>query len=221
VRDAEFALDIGEALDGWHVSVLREDGEPVRPGEVGEIHVSGSGVALGYLNRPELNAERFVTLPAPKGERRIRYRSGDLARRLPGDDVYCYAGRVDDQVKINGFRIELGEVESVLLGAPGLGELAVVRTIGKIGEPMLTAFYTTADEDPATADLSERELAERLTRFARAQLPEHMVPKQFVRLPDLPVNPSGKLDRKALATWHQAHSGKPNPTRRSDATPTR
>ncbi|MFQ6192770.1 MULTISPECIES: amino acid adenylation domain-containing protein [Streptomyces] len=208
-----FAFDIGEPLDGWEFRVVGEDGAPVRPGETGEIVVAGDGVALGYLNRPELTAERFPLLPVPGGGTRRHYRSGDLARLLP-DGMFCFAGRADDQVKINGFRIELGEVEARLQDAPGVRELVVVRTVSRIGEPMLTAFYTTPD---ATArgdgERDERERSERLAAYARRALPAHMVPGRFVRLPELPVNPSGKTDRKALSAW-QGHAPRPAATTR-------
>ncbi|MDH6128535.1 amino acid adenylation domain-containing protein [Kitasatospora sp. GP82] len=203
-----FALDIGEALDGWEMLVVGEDGAPVRPGETGEILVAGSGVALGYLHRPELTAERFPLLPVPGGGTRRHYRSGDLARLLP-DGMFCYAGRADDQVKINGFRIELGEVEARLQDAPGVRELVVVRTVSRIGEPMLTAFYTTPDTAPPT-DGERQELAERLTVHARRSLPAHMLPGRFVHLAELPVNPSGKTDRKALSAW-QGQAPQPSP----------
>ncbi|MFD0385389.1 AMP-binding protein [Streptomyces stramineus] len=196
-----FALDIGEPLDGWELRVVGEDGAPVRPGETGEILVAGSGVALGYLHRPELTAQRFPLLAHPGGAPRRHYRSGDLARLLP-DGTFCYAGRADDQVKINGFRIELGEVEARLRSAPGVRELVAVRTVSRIGEPMLTAFYTTPDTaPPADGGHGDREQAERLTAHARQVLPAHMVPGRFVRLGELPVNPSGKTDRKALSAW--------------------
>ncbi|MFI9271987.1 amino acid adenylation domain-containing protein [Kitasatospora sp. NPDC052896] len=206
-----FALDIGEPLAGWEVLVVGEDGAPIGPGEVGEILVAGCGVALGYLHRPELTAERFPDLPAPGGGSRRYYRSGDLARLLP-DGMFCYAGRADDQVKINGFRIELGEVTARLQDAPGVRELEVVRTVSRIGEPMLTAFYTTPDAAPPTGtptagsptagtSPTEQEHAEQLAAHARQVLPAHLVPARFVRLTELPANPSGKTDRKALSAW--------------------
>ncbi|MEX2981209.1 amino acid adenylation domain-containing protein [Streptomyces sp. C36] len=188
--DPDFALDLGEPLDGWELRVVGPDGADIRPGETGEIVVSGAGVAAGYLDRPELTAERFPELPAPGGGTKRSYRSGDLARLLP-NGTYRYAGRVDDQVKINGFRIELGEIEARLSDAPAVRELVVVRTVTRLGEPALTAFYTAAPGD---------DLGTRLADHARRTLPAHMIPTRFVRLPELPVTPSGKTDRRALAT---------------------
>ncbi|MFJ5677504.1 amino acid adenylation domain-containing protein [Streptomyces sp. NPDC093097] len=190
---AGFALDLGEPLAGCEMRVLDEDGEPVRePGQIGEIHVAGGGVALGYLGRPELTAERFVTRSVGGGPARRYYRSGDLARLLPGG-MLCYAGRADDQVKINGFRIELGEVEAALRGLPGVRDLVVVRTVSRVGEPMMTACWTAAEgTDPEAT-------AAQLPEAARARLPRHLVPGRFTRLPELPLGPSGKTDRRALA----------------------
>ncbi|MBT2382948.1 amino acid adenylation domain-containing protein [Streptomyces sp. ISL-11] len=187
-----FALDLGEPLEGWELRVLDEDGEPVRPGGTGEIHVAGSGVALGYLGRPDLTAERFVERSVASGPPRRYYRSGDLARLLPGG-VLCYAGRADDQVKINGFRIELGEVEAALRGLPGVRDLVVVKTVSRVGEPMMTACWTAAE------GVDPDEAAARLRAAALARLPRHLVPGRFVRLPELPLGPSGKTDRRALA----------------------
>ncbi|GAA1938329.1 amino acid adenylation domain-containing protein [Kitasatospora viridis] len=195
-----FATDLGEPLDGWQLRVVDEDGADVAPGGTGEILVSGAGVAAGYLDRPELTAERFPQLPGADGTVRRHYRSGDLARRLP-DGTLCYAGRADDQVKINGYRIELGEVEARLREAPGLRDLAVVRTISRLGEPQLTAFYTVSPD--SAVQLLDGQLAE----HARSVLPAHMVPIRFVVLPELPVNPSGKTDRRALA--EQGSSARP------------
>jgi amino acid adenylation domain-containing protein len=185
--EREFATDLGEPLHGWELQVLDEHGAPVEPGVTGEIWVSGDGVAAGYLNRPYLTAERFRELALPGRPPRVYYRSGDLATRTT-NNVYCYSGRADDQVKINGFRIELGEVEATLRKIPGIRDLAVVSTRSRIGGQMLAAFYVAdVASPPALPDL------------ARRVLPTHMVPGRFVRLAELPRNASGKTDRRALA----------------------
>ncbi|MBY8885255.1 amino acid adenylation domain-containing protein [Streptomyces sp. PTM05] len=184
----EFATDLGVPLDGWELRVLDERGTDVARGGTGEIWVAGDGVAKGYVNMPDTTAERFRELPLPGGPARLFYRSGDLATRT-ASDTYCYAGRADDQVKINGFRIELGEVEAHLRRLPDVADAAVVKGRNRIGDPVLTAYYTSE------AELS----ADDLGRRARTSLPAHMVPTRFVRLPRLPLNPSGKTDRRALA----------------------
>ncbi|MGW2253241.1 amino acid adenylation domain-containing protein [Kitasatospora sp. NPDC001660] len=188
---SDFAVDLGEPLDGWELRVLDEAGEPVRPGETGEIHVAGDGLALGYLGRPDLTGERFVERSVAGGPTRRYYRSGDLARLTP-DGTLCYAGRADDQVKINGFRIELGEVEATLQGLPGVQDLVVVKVTSRIAEAMMVACWTAAPgTDPdRTAAL--------LRTAAAALLPRHMVPGRFVRLPELQLSPSGKTDRRSL-----------------------
>ncbi|MFE9426430.1 amino acid adenylation domain-containing protein [Kitasatospora sp. NPDC006697] len=182
-----FATELGQPLRGWEVQVLDEQQVPVAHGETGEIWVAGAGVAAGYLNLPELTGERFRPLPLPGGPARRFYRSGDLATRT-GPEVYCYAGRADDQVKINGFRIELGEVETALRQLDRVLALAVVRVHGRAGD-VLTAYYTADTELPAAE----------LAAGARRLLPSHMVPARFVRLPELPLSLSGKTDRRALA----------------------
>ncbi|WP_406841553.1 amino acid adenylation domain-containing protein (plasmid) [Streptomyces sp. AHU1] len=189
---SSFALDLGEPLDGWDMRVLDEGGEPVRTGDTGEIHVAGDGVALGYLGKPNLTGERFVECSIAGGPMRRYYRSGDLAR-LTSDGTFCYAGRADDQVKINGFRIELGEVEAALQGVPGVRDLVVVKVVSRIGGTMMAACWTVAPG--ADPDLTSAAL--RTT--AATVLPQHMVPGRFVLLPELVLSPSGKTDRRLLA----------------------
>ncbi|MFF2045488.1 amino acid adenylation domain-containing protein [Kitasatospora sp. NPDC058170] len=185
--DDRFATELGRPLDGWEVQVLDEHGLPVPVGGCGEIHVAGAGVAVGYLGRPDRTEECFRPLALPGRRPERYYRSGDLAIRT-GEDVYCYAGRVDDQVKINGFRIEPGEVEALLRGIPDVADAAVVPTPSRTGGRMLTAFCTAGSGIAA----------EELQRRARRLLPGHLVPGRFVLLPELPRNPSGKTDRRAL-----------------------
>jgi amino acid adenylation domain-containing protein len=182
---ADTATNIGVPLTGLTVLLLDEDGTPTAAGETGEIHIAGDQVAIGYLNRPALTAARY---PVIDGRR--YYRSGDLAV-AHAEGTLRFAGRADDQVKINGYRIETGEVEAVLRQASGVADLVVVPTTSRIGEPMLAAFFTAADG--AGDDLTDRVVA-----LARAGLPSFMVPGRFVRVPALPLNPSGKTDRRAL-----------------------
>ena len=182
---ADIGHIIGVPLAGLTVRLLDEQGIPVADG-AGEIHVAGAQLAIGYLNRPELTAERY---PVLDGDR--YYRSGDLA--VPrADGTLKFAGRADDQVKINGYRIEVGEIEAVLRQEPGVADVVVVRTTSRIGEPMLAAFYTATDH-------AGNGLTEQMVSRARASLPSFMVPGRFVRVPALPLNPSGKTDRRALA----------------------
>ncbi|RFP60289.1 amino acid adenylation domain-containing protein, partial [Luteimonas weifangensis] len=180
---------IGRPIPDLRVFVLDPDRVPVAVGEVGEIHVGGAGVCRGYLNRPELNAERFLDWQAPDGERLRLYKSGDLARALDDGDLE-HLGRIDHQVKIRGFRIETGEIESVLVRHPAVRACAVIaRADGPGGEAWLVA-YVVPDGEPATHAALRAHLA--------AALPDYMLPGAFVDLQALPLTENGKLDRRAL-----------------------
>ncbi|HEU0077398.1 MAG TPA: condensation domain-containing protein, partial [Longimicrobiaceae bacterium] len=169
------------------IYVLDAGGEPVPTGVAGEIHVGGGQVARGYLNRPELTAERFVPDPFG-GEPGARlYRTGDLGR-WQADGRIEFLGRSDFQVKIRGFRIEPGEIETRLTEHAGVREAVVVAREDTPGDRRLAAYYVgpeALDVGALRAHLSER-------------LPEHMVPAAYVRLEEMPLTPSGKLDRRAL-----------------------
>ncbi len=195
-------LNIGRPLDGFEVVLLDEWGGRTPPGRIGELCLAGDQLAIGYLGRPELTAERYPLLDlAGTGEPRRYYRSGDLAVALP-DGTWEYAGRADDQVKINGYRIETGEIESALHGTEGVQDLVVLPVTSRIGERMLTAFYAPAPGADGAGDGEgggRDVLAERLTARAKESLPAHMVPRRFVRVPALPLTPSGKTDKRALA----------------------
>ncbi|PVC98528.1 amino acid adenylation domain-containing protein [Streptomyces sp. CS014] len=182
---------VGRPLPGWSVRVLDAHGSPVPPGAPGEIVVGGAGVALGYLNRPALTAERFVPDPLDPAGRRL-YRSGDLGRLLP-DGTLEHLGRIDDQVKVRGFRIEPGEIRHVLLEDPAVSAAAVTVTGGDGDDAAavrIDAYVVPApgsDEDPGRV----RERAARL-------LPAHMVPATVTVLPALPLTANGKLDPARL-----------------------
>ncbi|MFJ3575076.1 amino acid adenylation domain-containing protein [Streptomyces rubiginosohelvolus] len=182
---------VGRPLPGWSVRVLDAHGRPVPPGAPGEIVVGGAGVALGYLNRPALTAERFVPDPRDPAGRRL-YRSGDLGRLLP-DGTLEHLGRIDDQVKVRGFRIEPGEIRHVLLEDPAVSAAAVTVTGGDAGDAAavrIDAYVVPAPgagEDPGPV----RERAARL-------LPPHMVPATVTVLPALPLTANGKLDPARL-----------------------
>ncbi len=182
--------DVAAGTPIWntHVHVLDAALRPVPPGVPGEIHLTGSGLARGYLHRPALTAERFVADPygAP-GER--MYRTGDLGRQRP-DGVVEYLGRIDDQVKIHGVRIELGEVQAALLAHPGVDRAAVAVREDTPGRKQLVAYAVPApgtEPDPT-----------QLRRFLRERLPRFMVPAAAVLLDALPLTANGKLDRRAL-----------------------
>ncbi|TWF92982.1 non-ribosomal peptide synthetase [Saccharopolyspora dendranthemae] len=185
--DPRRASVIGRPLADLRVHVLDAEGRPVPPGVVGEMHVSGPGVAPGYLNRPELTEERFV--PDPFGRPGTRmYRTGDLARRRR-DGVLEYVGRADQQVKIRGFRIEPGEVEAVLAEHPAVAQAAVVVRRGGDGQPQLVGYAVPARKRPEPGELRAH---------LAARLPEHMVPPACVLVDEFPLTANGKLDPAAL-----------------------
>jgi amino acid adenylation domain-containing protein len=177
-------ITIGRPIDNTDIYIVDESLRLVPAGIVGEIVIGGEGLARGYRGRPDLTAERFVAgLPDVPGQR--FYRTGDLGRRLDGQEIECL-GRVDHQVKIRGFRIELGEIESVLRAVPGVREVLVMARADGPGDPRLIAYWV----GPAPhAELVER---------ARAGLPHYMRPTGYVNLEAFPLNTNGKIDRKAL-----------------------
>jgi amino acid adenylation domain-containing protein len=181
-------VPIGRPIANTRIYILDDRREPVPIGAPGEIHIGGLPVGRGYLNRPELTAERFIANPFVKGER--LYRTGDLGRFRP-DGTIEYLGRNDFQVKIRGFRIELGEIEARLADHPGVREAAVLAREDAPGEKRLAAYYTARRDAPAPG-------LEALRAHLAASLPEYMVPAAYIALEALPLTSSGKLDRNAL-----------------------
>ncbi|MEU6903917.1 amino acid adenylation domain-containing protein [Streptomyces coeruleorubidus] len=179
-------VTIGHPIDNTRIHILDKRGTTAPVGVPGELCIAGDGLALGYLNKPELTAERFPADPFAPGGR--LYRTGDLARRLADGAIECL-GRIDSQVKVRGFRVEPGEVEHALTRHPAVRECAVVaRAEPATGATQLVAYWTGTD---ATA----RELTEHLRRT----LPAYMVPAFVLPVEGLPQTPNGKVDRLALA----------------------
>ena len=185
-RRAERVL-IGRPLPEVEVRVVDSQGALVPPGLPGELWIGGPGVARGYFRREELTAERFVEV-----EGRRFYRSGDLVRQVPAEGgALEFLGRTDFQVKVRGFRIEPGEVEAALRVHPAVRETVVVAHPGAGGDNQLVAYWVAAEGAAAPS-------AEDLRAFLAKVLPEYMLPAIFVPLAALPLNPNGKVDRKAL-----------------------
>ena len=180
-------VPIGRPIRDTRAFIVSAAGELLPPGLVGELVVGGSGVALGYLRHPELDAERFV--PDPFGAVGDRmYRTGDLARWLPDGQLDCL-GRVDQQLKIRGFRIEPGEIEACLAAHPAVRACAVIGRRDAAGNLRLLAYAVPVAERPPAGELRA---------FVAQRLPEHMVPAAFTWIDALPTTSNGKLDQRAL-----------------------
>ncbi|HEX8619003.1 MAG TPA: amino acid adenylation domain-containing protein, partial [Thermoanaerobaculia bacterium] len=177
---------IGRPIANTQVYILDPHQQLQPIGVPGELHIAGDGLARGYLNRPELTQEKFVPNPFQPGTR--MYKTGDLAR-WRDDGTLQYLGRRDTQVKVRGFRIEMGEIEARLNEHPAIQD-AVVIARGEGANKQLVAFYRAAANAPAQEDLRLHLLQ---------TLPEYMVPSAFVELEAIPLNPNGKVDRRALA----------------------
>jgi amino acid adenylation domain-containing protein len=178
------SVPIGQPIAHTQCYVLDEHLQPVAPGEAGELYIGGDGLAHGYLNLPELTAERFLDTAWGR-----LYKSGDLVRWLDGGTIE-FLGRTDNQVKIRGFRIELGEIEYRLAQHPAVGECVVLARQDEPGDKRLAAYVVPRTAStPTAADLR---------RYLGEHLPAYMLPSAFVFLEAFPLNPNGKVDRKAL-----------------------
>ena len=193
VTDTKKPILIGGPLANTQCYILDGRGQPVPVGVTGELYIAGDGLALGYLNRPELTAEKFTGDSFRGGGARM-YRTGDLARYQPDGNIECL-GRVDHQVKIRGFRIELGEIEAALKDNPEIKQAVVIVREDIPGDKRLVAYYTASPSaEPEVGTIS----AESLRSHLSGTLPEYMIPAAYVRLESLPLTPNGKLDRKSL-----------------------
>ena len=179
------SIPLGRPIGNTQVYVLDERRQPVPVGVTGELYIGGDGVALGYLNQPQLTEQRFLADPFSERQEARMYRTGDLGRWRE-DGTIESLGRNDFQVKIRGFRIELGEIEAKLVAMAGVSEAIVVVREAVQGGKQLVAYCT------GEADVSS------LHEHAQASLPAYMVPAAYVKLEAWPLTPNGKLDRKAL-----------------------
>ncbi len=187
-------ITIGKPIANTQVYILDEGLNNLIDGSTGEIFIAGDGVAKGYLNRPELTAERFIDNPFSGKPGDKMYRTGDLGRFKENGDIQCL-GRIDHQVKVRGYRIELEEIEHALVKQDDIKEAVVIAREDTPGDPRLVGYIVLAAEN------SQIDLRTQINNWQQALLavlPEYMVPDDFVLMPSIPITPNGKTDRKSL-----------------------
>lgn len=182
-------IPIGRPIRNYKVYILNEDFRLCPVNVPGEVYISTVGLAKGYLHQPEKTAEAF--LPNPFEEGGTIYKSGDIAKLLPDGSIE-YVGRRDSQIKIRGHRIEIGEIEDNFIKIPNVQDVAVIAKKDKDGQNMLVGYFTSRDGSKMSPLEIKRQLGERL--------PSYFVPKWIIQLDRIPVSPTGKLDRKKLAS---------------------
>ena len=188
VQPGQTAITIGRPIDNTEVYIVDKHLQLVPAGIPGELLIGGLGVAKGYLDRPELTAEKFIADTLGQRANGRLYRTGDLAR-WRRDGRLEAIGRIDHQVKLRGFRIELGEIESVLAAHDAVAQAVVICREDRPGDKRLVAYLIAADGEIDIAALRTA---------ARERLPEYMMPSAFMTMDRLPLTPNGKVDRRAL-----------------------
>ena len=180
---------IGRPVNNVQVYVLDRELKPTPIGVMGEIYIGGDGVARGYVNHPELTADRFIPHPFSKEPGARLYRTGDRGRFLPGGEIEC-AGRVDHQVKLRGNRVELGEIEAALADHEAVSEVVAVVREDQPGDQRLVIYFVPArNTQPQTSELRDH---------LSKKLPDYMIPSAIVSLKSLPLSRNGKVDRFSL-----------------------
>lgn len=195
VSCGDVSPSIGRPIANVEVYLLDACLNPVAIGAPGELYIGGASLTRGYLNRPELTAEKLIPHPFSKERGARLYRSGDLARYRTDGQIE-FLGRVDQQVKIRGFRIELEEIEAVLAEHASVQEAVVLAREDVPGEKRLVAYVVFNNESASSE----------LRAYLKQTLPDYMIPTAFVSLNALPLNPSGKIDRRALPAPDAARS---------------
>jgi amino acid adenylation domain-containing protein len=190
-----FQVPIGKPISNILVYILDDHLQPTPIGVTGEIYIGGAGVTRGYLNRPELTAEKFIPNPFSNQLGSRLYKTGDLARYLPDGNIE-FIGRMDDQAKIRGFRIEIGEIEATLSEHPEIREAVVIVREDRQDDKRLVAYVV-----PQSTEISLVELR----KLLKSKLPNYMIPNAFVLLEKLPLTPNGKIDRRALPAPDTSH----------------
>ncbi|MBN7810760.1 amino acid adenylation domain-containing protein [Algoriphagus sp. H41] len=191
-------ITIGGPVPGTDIIIVDEEGNLVEgSGKVGELVIGGTGVSAGYLNRPELNREKFIMDPFPTHKGRY-YRSGDLGHWTEDGEIICM-GRIDHQVKIRGQRVELGEIESKISGDPKVQHVAVLKYTDEHGDDLLKAFVSI--KEAFRSGFDKQAWIEDCKASLSKRVASYMVPAQFVVLDQFPLNSNGKVDRNSLKSY--------------------
>lgn len=194
-----YKVTIGKPISNTKIYILTDNLLLCDEGEIGEIYISSIGLAKGYLNRPDLTAERFIDNPfIEKTNKKMStffklYKTGDLGKFLSDGNIH-YIGRVDHQVKIHGHRVELGEIESMLQKSPYIKEAAVITKINNTNNQILIAAIVPLN----LSENNENDFLELIKQYMRNNLPEYMIPANYIILNELPITTSGKIDRVKL-----------------------
>jgi hypothetical protein len=194
------SIPIGRPIANTEVYLLDSKLSPVPIGVAGELYIGGDGLARGYLNQPELTAEKFIAHPFTKKDGARLYKTGDVARYRSDGNIE-FLGRTDHQVKVRGYRIELGEIESALAQHPEVREAVVLARVEDSHDYPSTGrrlvAYVVPRREPAPA-ITE------LKNYLKQKLPPFMIPSAFVLLNTLPLTANGKIDRRALPAPDQS-----------------
>ncbi|MCB1032517.1 MAG: AMP-binding protein, partial [Acidobacteria bacterium] len=196
---AATSVSIGRPVANTRIYVVDRDFEASPQGVPGELLTGGEGLARGYLGRPALTAEKLVPNPfaGPGLEGDRLYRTGDLVR-WNADGTLDFLGRIDHQLKVRGFRVEPGEIEAALSRHPAVADCLVVGRQEASGDKRLVAYFVPDEAHAAGSEAQGGELVSELRAFLEGRLPAYLVPDALVELPEFPLNPNGKVDRKAL-----------------------
>ncbi|MEV6776826.1 amino acid adenylation domain-containing protein [Streptomyces syringium] len=195
--DGYSSVPIGHAIDNVHAYILDDSMKPTPAGEIGELYIGGDGVAVGYLNKPGLTAEKFLPDPFSGAHGKRMYRTGDLVR-AEADGCIEFISRRDHQVKLRGYRIELGEIEFTLAGHPDVRTCVALVNESGASDTTLVCCVVTYEGAAVSADA--------LTVYLRHRLPWYMVPAELYIIDEIPLTPNGKVDRKTLLSMC-AHIG--------------
>ncbi|QDQ01127.1 amino acid adenylation domain-containing protein [Lysinibacillus fusiformis] len=190
VTDSQSSIPIGKPIANYEMYIVNKESQLCPINEPGELYIAGTGLAAGYLNQPEKTAEAFVPHLFSVEPGKLMYRTGDLVRLLPSG-VIEFVGRKDSQIKVRGFRIEIGEIEAVLANQPSIQEAVILAKKMADGNNSLFAYYTVF----GGISVEQAEIRE----YLASNLPEYMLPERLIEVLEMPLSPTGKIDRKLLA----------------------